>query len=193
MTVAARIVRLGALAAGFMTLLPTGAQGDTMLRGTVGYASASGEVGDEYARLGADAGGEVYVAASKAVHLGGGLHMAFLGDGHEDVSVAMTLEAGAIAYLASPERPARPFLGCSLGRGRLAWVRSLLGNDDDAVGFWFLAPNGGISFRVSDYVSLASGARYLIAAYDTNTDKGYRFDLDGGNFLQLFASLELHL
>jgi hypothetical protein len=30
-----------------MLLLPTGAQGDTVLRGTVGHTCASGEVGDK--------------------------------------------------------------------------------------------------------------------------------------------------
>jgi hypothetical protein len=193
MTVAERTIRLGVLAAGVMLLLPTGAQGDTVLRGTVGYAHASGEVGDEYARSGIDAGGEAYVTVSEAVHLGGGLHAAFLGDGHQDVSAVMTVEAGAIGFLAPSAQTVRPFLGCSLGRGRLAWIRSFWEGDDDAVGFWFLAPNGGVSLRVSQSVSLAWGVRYLIATYDTDTSHGHRFDLAGGNFLQAFAALELHL
>jgi hypothetical protein len=184
------------------------ANGQVLLRGDLGFSGATGDVGDDLIGPGFLFGGGVYFAVDPSIYIGGGLDIVIHGgqevDGgavsvdFTDGAAVVTFEAGGLIYILPPENPARPFMGATIGRGALAWSYSdeaewVTGEDSDGVGFFFFAPTAGIAFQASENLQVGGAARFVFTSYDDETTENWRFDLDGGHFIQLRAYLGILL
>ncbi len=202
----------------FVTLIfvvvPGQAEATVLLRGGMGLSAPSGDIGDDLLRSGGSFKGDVFFGLNETLYLGGSLHIALLGGqravygdqgidiGRSSVEITeggalVAFEIGGLAYLANKTNPVRPFIGGTVGRGGLAWrysweAEQVFGTDADAVGFWFLAPQAGLSFPLNKNLALAGDTRFVLPRYDDQTSEGYIFNPDGGTFLEahLIAEIE---
>lgn len=178
---------------------------ELFLQPRVGFSTSTGEVSDFFVGNGAVFGGRIFVSLTDRFYLGGGGAFSVFGGQSSlgvdltDGSVQFYFDGGGLLYILKKQDYAfRPYVAGFGGWGLLAWSYSTaaeqeLGVDSDSNGFLFLVPEAGLNIGVNESIAVDIGARYLITRYGDETRENFQWDLSGGDFFEVFLSLDFSL
>lgn len=107
----------------------------------------------------------------------------------------LTVDGGVSYYLVErPTHRLRPFLAGQVGTGRTRWgysptAQATTGVTDDAIVFFYIAPEIGLEVKVTDRFDVRGGARYMFSLYDSRTRENIDWTINGGNMAQVYAGI----
>lgn len=183
------------------TTAPRSAAENLMLVGTGGFLGVTGDVGDNLTGNGVVIGGILYAGLTDNVYVSGGGHVSFLGGadiGGANLTtgaLSVTGEGGVLVYLVDKKQSSvRPFFAGQTGIGILRWdyspaAQRFAGVPDDWIAFLLFAPEFGLEIEINELLHFRGGGRFVVSIYRSETREQFDWDIDGGNFVEIYAGL----
>jgi hypothetical protein len=198
---------------------PQLASGDSFLRGCANISSsisfdaelAGYDVDIDLMGQGFGFSGEVYYESSPNLYLGVGMNFTVHSGGefgvngpggsaavpYTDLGSALTLSGGGFFTLSNDSK-LTPFAGLMIGVGQLFWdysaeIRDVYISDSDHIGIMFFAPRAGFTLPISEKIDFVFELRYFYTSYADETGNSYKWDMDGGNYMNTLVGFDLSL